>query len=123
MKIWTYIIIAFLAQNYIFGQECQFSLSGYVLDKGSGIPLELTNIFVEESATGAVSDSLGFFKIENLCALEYHLRISHIGCETIHQFIALTKDTVINIFLIHHDELLDEVIVHGSKADKFRRDK
>ena len=105
------------AWGYVSGQPCNLSLSGYILDKGSGLPLEHTNIFVEETSSGTISDSLGYFKIDGLCAANYHLRISHIGCETVHQFIPLKKDTVLKIYLIHHDELLDEVIVHGKKED------
>ena len=103
--------------SFANGQECEITLSGFVLDKGTSIPLELTNIYLEESGKGTISDSLGYFKIENLCKGDYHLRVSHIGCETISQFLTLQRDTIINIFLIHHDELLDEVIVHGEKGD------
>ena len=67
--------------------------AGYVLDKGTGIPLAFSNIFLEEHAAGAVSDSLGFFEVNKLCRGDYHIRISHIGCEQEEQFI--TKEELV----------------------------
>ncbi len=92
-------------------------MSGYVFDKSTGIPLEYTTIYLDEAKTGATTDASGFFNIGSLCPGNYHARISHIGCETQRRFIILSRDTVLTIYLSHHAELLDEVVVHGSKAE------
>lgn len=117
VKTGIFLSLSLFAWSLASGQKCDLSVSGYVLDKASGIPLEYTTIYLEESDLGTTSDTTGFFEIKNLCPDDYHLRISHIGCETVHQFIPLKKDTLLKIYLTHHDELLDEVIVHGSKED------
>ena len=87
------------------------------MDKGTSIPLEFSNIFIEGIGKGAVTDEKGFFEIKNICPADYHLIISHIGCETVETFLSIKKDTLINFYLGHHDELLDEVVVHGSKEE------
>ncbi len=117
MKIRVLISLFVFAWNIVSGQKCDLSFSGYVLDKVSGSPLEYANIYIEESGLGALADSSGFFEIIDICPSEYHIRFSHIGCETEHKFVTINRDTSIQIYLTHHAELLDEVFVHGSKED------
>jgi len=97
-------------------QDCSLRLSGYTLDKGTNFPLPYAAIYLEDQKIGTTSDSIGFFELTNLCPAEYHIEFSHIGCEAEHQFLTLSNDTTINIYLNHHAELLDEVVVHGDKA-------
>ncbi len=99
------------------GQPCDLSLSGWVSDYGTGIALEFANVLIEETGLGTNTDSTGFFELVDVCPGSYHLRISHLGCESAHQFILLRKDTSIRVGLNHHTELLDEVIVQGSQQD------
>jgi len=87
------------------------------MDKGTSIPLAFSTIYLEDLEKGAVTDEGGFFEIKNICPADYHLTISHLGCETVEIFFTIAKDTFINFYLNHHDELLDEVVVHGSKAE------
>lgn len=113
-----YIIFIFLLfQNISFGQDCNITITGYILDKGTNIPLEFSTVFFENTGTGTVTDERGFFEIKNICPNDYHIRISHIGCHTEEQFIKIKKDTLLNIYLSHHSELLDEVVIHGSHED------
>jgi len=98
-------------------QDCTLSLSGYTLDKGTRIPLPYSTIYLEDQKIGVTSDSIGFFEFKNLCPTDYHIEFSHIACEAAHQFLTLTKDTTVNIYLNHHAELLDEVVVHGDKSE------
>jgi len=98
-------------------QDCQLTLSGYTLDKGTGFALPYSNIYLEDQKIGTTSDSVGYFELKNLCSAAYHMEFSHIGCEPEHQFFTLKSDTLINIYLNHHAELLDEVVVHGDKAE------
>ena len=109
-----FLIIALLfAYSTSFGQECNISLSGFIKDHFSESPLEFSNILIEEIGSGGISDTTGFFEIKNLCPGEYHLRISHISCETNRIYINLTKDTLLDIEMDHHAEFLQSVIVEG----------
>jgi len=117
MKFKFIIPLLFLFQNISFGQDCNVTVIGYVFDQGTKIPLELSNVYLEDTGKGAVSDERGYFKIENICPAEYHIQISHLGCATEELFINVTKDTFIEIFLSHHSEFIDEIEVHGRGGD------
>lgn len=115
--LFLFSLLIWLSPNILSGQDCSLSLSGYTLDKSTKIALPFSNVFIKDLQIGTVSDSLGFFKIENLCVGEIHLESSHIGCETEHIYLVLKKDTAFTILLHHHSELLNEVVVHGSHSD------
>ncbi len=113
-------LLVFLSILYLSGlqaQNCNLSLSGYILDKGTGIPLAFSNIMLEDQDRGVVSDSSGFFQFKNLCPDEYHILVSHIGCEPQTTFITIGQDTSVSVLLNHHVEFLDEVVVHGEKDE------
>ncbi len=74
-------------------------------------------IYVEELKTGTAADSLGTLELSGLCAGSYHLRFNHIGCETQSMFIELTSDTSLVIEMHHHNELVDEVVVHDHASE------
>ncbi len=110
-----YFFLAFLFLP-IFGlaQNCNVQLDGIVTDHDSDEPLELVNIYITETQQGILTDHHGVFSIPNLCPGEYHLTISHVGCEAAYLFLELTADTMINITMEHSDHVLEDVIVEGS---------
>lgn len=101
----------------ILAQDCNITLTGMVLDKGTNIPLGYSNIFLENTGEGTVSDEEGFFEIKNICPGDYHVQVSHVGCHSEEYFVKIEKDTLLKIYLSHHSELLDEVVIHGSHED------
>lgn len=117
MRFTLYILFLFSLSGNAIGQECDLILSGNVLDKGSNISLHFSNIYIQEAGVGTVTDSLGNFQFRNLCPGKYHLEISHIGCEPKMCYFEMDQDTVLKIYLHHHAELLDEVVVHGHRED------
>lgn len=114
--IFLFLSILFFPK-FIFAQDCNITLTGVILDKGTNIPLGYSNIFLENTGEGTVSDEQGFFEIKNICPAEYHVKISHIGCHSEEYFVKIEKDTLLKIYLSHHSELLDEVVIHGSHED------
>ena len=117
MKNIILVLLSFSGLQHLFAQSCELNLSGYVFDKSTGISLAYSNIFLEDQGKGVVTDSSGFFQINSLCPGTYHLRISHIACESEVYFIDIERDTSVFIYMHHHTELLNEVVVHGSKED------
>jgi len=97
--------------SLLWGQKCNLTLGGKVVDIRSSAPIGYANIFVKEVPTGSVSDSLGSFSIKNLCPGVYHITISHIGCEAQDLFLEIKKDTLVSIYLDHNSQLLHEVSV------------
>ena len=100
-----------------FGQQCQTTITGTVVDESTGIPLPYGTVFIQELQVGVASDSLGRFQLKGLCKGAYHLQFNHIGCETHSVFISVVSDTTVEIAMHHHSELVDEVVIHDNKSD------
>ena len=115
------ILIALLAATLMKGQSCTTTLSGHVLDKHEEEPLMFANIYIEEAGRGTVADTAGYFSITDLCPGDYHVRISHIGCEPVQLYLKLTEDTGLTVMLEHHATFLDAMEVEGSKTEPSTR--
>ncbi len=98
----------------ILAQPCRIQVRGQVEDVRTGLPIADANIWLEEAQVGTASDSTGRFHLTGICSGLYHLRVSHIGCETQRLFISLQKDTSLRIVLDHYSKVLESVVVKGS---------
>ena len=92
-------------------QNCNLSISGIVKDLDTDSPIAYASIYLKEMQSGALTDSLGLFKLESICEGEVHLILSHIGCETQELFLKVARDTSLTLFLDHNSRLLDEVAI------------
>ncbi len=110
------LFILLLASLSVRGQDCTISLSGYIYDAGTEEPLEYANVLVEELQTGAVTDSTGYFLIEDICPGHIHISFSHIGCEAQRLHLDIDKDTTIVYTLDHTDHILHEVSITDRKS-------
>jgi iron complex outermembrane recepter protein len=111
-----FLIIIFIS-HLSFGQKCTIKIHGRAIDEVTGAPLSYATVFLEKSAKGVSADEEGYFQFDNLCPDTTHIRVSHVSCEPLRSFIIIEKDTVLNLFLHHHEELMDEILVHGNKDD------
>lgn len=94
-------------------QDCNYTLSGYILDEHDQTPLEYASIFIRELGTGANADQNGFYAIDRLCAGVYSLLIRHVGCEPREEQINIEGDLKKTFVLEHHTLELHEVVVAG----------
>ena len=101
----------------VLAQECDLSITGHVRDTRTGEAIAYATVFLEEARRGTVSDSSGFFQIESVCTDEYHMVVSHVGCETKQRYFRLMRDTVLAITLEHNRRFLDEVSVTGDAIE------
>ena len=108
-------IIAGLTIN---AQDCNFKIKGSVIDEAPNTPLSYVNIFIQELGHGTTSDDEGKFTFNNICAGEYHLTFSHIGCEGERMHLDLISDTTLLVLLSHTPTSLGAVTIEG-KRDKF----
>ena len=92
-----------------YAQNCGHTLSGIVSDEATGEPIAYATIYSKELNSGAITDAKGLFKISPLCKGEYHLAISHIGCDTREIYLSVMGDTTITILMDHNSHLLHEV--------------
>lgn len=112
MLIRSLCLFLILSTN-LFAQDCNLTIQGRIFDDNEGTELEYANVYINELSQGCVSDSLGYFFLNNLCPNNYHLTISHVGCDDVNYFITLTKDTFLTINLKHNDQVLDDVLIIG----------
>lgn len=81
------------------------------MDVSTTLPLENAHIIVQESGKGTATDVNGIFALEPLCPGKYHIKVSHIGCESKIFFLDMQRDTSITLFLDHHSHHLEGVTV------------
>lgn len=96
-----------------FAQKSELSISGVVKDVRTAQPISFANVYLVEAKTGATTDFDGTFAIHPIQPGEYHLSVSHVGCETQEFYLNLTRDTILELFLDHNSQLLNEVTVVG----------
>lgn len=110
MRIYVFALLI-LSSAYSFSQECNYTFSGEILDFHNKVPISGAAIYIKALNTYVSSDIDGKFTIENLCAGELTLVISHIACETKTETFNVTQNVFKNITLEHHVEELGEVSV------------
>lgn len=100
----------------IAAQGCTYQLRGLILDTDTSEPLDLVNIYVAETKDGVTTQTDGTFSLEGLCAQEYHLTISHIGCLSELHHIYISSDTTITFYLSHQASMLQEATITAQDA-------
>jgi iron complex outermembrane receptor protein len=109
----TIIFCLLLISFFGIGQDGTYNLQGKVFDEGSQSPLSFVNVIIQEISRGSTTDEGGMFGFEKVCAGEYNLIFSHLGCEPKEMHIHIDKDTFINIALVHSSISLDGVVIEG----------
>lgn len=95
--------------------SCLLTLTGKLLSEHDSEPLAYATIFSLATGQGAVADEAGNFRLTNLCPGEQVLRFSHVGCDNEELTITLRADTSITVYLHHHDNYTETVIVTGKQ--------
>ncbi|NKQ38524.1 MAG: TonB-dependent receptor, partial [Methanosarcinales archaeon] len=101
-----------------FSQNCSLTISGYIKDSDTGLPLEFANVHINTSSIGTSTDSKGLFQLSNICKGKYHITISHIGCESKQIFVQITTDTILNITMDHSINSLKGIIITAKITPK-----
>ena len=95
-----------------------FRLSGIVSDKKTALPVEDSNIFIENLNTGTTSNKNGKFFFENLNKGTYSLTITHISYLDKHIKVTVDSSTSINIYIEPGPISFGEVTVTSSKFER-----
>ena len=104
-----------LGTTLLVGQECVRTLSGAVMDEHGKERLAFASIYLVEAQRGVQADEEGRFVIEDLCSGLTTVRFSHIGCDPKEiRFDLTTRDTVVQVYLHHHDNYTETVTVSSS---------
>ena len=108
-----YVLLSlFLCQSIL--AQTSGVLNGRIFDIQSQLPLEGATILLEGSAFGTVTDSEGYFKLQNIPSQSYNVTASYLGYESETQFNVIVK-SIGNIPLLFElvevSENLDEVVL------------
>ncbi|GAB5400519.1 MAG: TonB-dependent receptor [Aureisphaera sp.] len=113
------LFIAFALHVTVQAQDCDFTLSGKVVDLHNNVPHQGAMLYINQLSQTAIANEEGFYEFNGLCSGSYTIIISHPECTTITREIVVRSNTERNFKMEHHLEELNEVIVEGkSQFDK-----
>jgi len=112
------ICVCFAALFNAQTDTCFSSLQGKVIDEHDGTALEFAAVFITELNYGVTTDANGNYLIKNLCEGEYHVKISHLGCNPFIKLIKIQGQTIQNFYPEHHSEMLKDVDVLSKKTEQ-----
>lgn len=98
------------------------TLSGKIIDAGTGLPLNAASVYIPDLKAGATSDANGNYVLKNLPAGNYIMQVAYVGYKSLAKNIALslnvTADFALSLSITEEDEI---VITGTSKATSIRR--
>lgn len=94
-------------------QNCKNSIYGTVKDHHDGSLLVGATLTIKETGKASQTDIYGRFSIENLCAQNYTILITHMKCDEKEFSIAVDGKTEKIFKLEHHKQELNEITVNG----------
>jgi iron complex outermembrane receptor protein len=109
-----YVLLLMLLSSFsAISQNCNNTLSGKVIDLHDGSVLVGATLIVAGTEQMVLSDLKGNYTINNLCDMSYNVQVSHPFCLTKGILIKVNGNTTRNLYLEHHLEELNEIIVKG----------
>ncbi len=91
------IIFTFLIGASLAAQQKNYAVEGTVLDLYTGRPMPAVNVYIQELQKGAVTDSAGRFRIENLKKGIYTLAFTRVGYQKLTRKVNFERDHVIKL--------------------------
>ena len=101
--------------TYEQSQPCGISLSGRLVSEHDGEPMAFANVFATRPETAVLADDAGNFVLTGLCPGEQTVTVTHVGCDNEVLRLELTRDTQLTVYLHHHDNYTETVVVTGDK--------
>lgn len=94
----------------------QVTITGFVQDKKDNKSLPGATIQVDGSGRAAVTDELGYFRIERLPVGQYTFRIKFLGYADKTETVDLSENTEVVFLLEEKPTITDEVVVTATRA-------
>jgi outer membrane receptor for ferrienterochelin and colicins len=117
-KVTLLFLFTFL---FVGASIAQQSLEGQVLANSQ--PLEFAHVMLKGTTKGAVTDSLGFFRINDILPGSYQIQISRIGFLTESRPLKFpNSENRLKVELKELDSSLDEVVVSGTMQEVAKLD-
>ena len=106
----------------LFANHYIEKIEGIVLDAETGKEIIQANVVIVGTDFGTVSDNDGKFKLENQFSFPMRLEISHVGYLSHIEIIDQLPIDNILIRLYRQSVQMDEVVVTGTRTQKFRNE-
>lgn len=98
--------------------RCSISAEGRVIDEHDNKPLPFAELLWLSTGNGTVADEEGRWQFQDLCEGNHQLVVHHVGCQPDTLVISLQSDTVFDLFLEHHAELLNVLTIEAKKPHR-----
>ena len=117
MKKIFLLAVSITAGLFAFSQgKVQTRLSGLVTDARNGLPLAGASVYIFDSPTGTITDSLGRYVLRNLPVGHTIIEVSHTGYKTLVEHLDIHPDEEHN-FLLAPSMLENEVVTVTAVAN------
>jgi len=113
------ICIFLFLSSPIYFLYSQTVLRGSIVDADNGLPLIGANVQISGQNKGAVTDSLGLFRFNDIVAGRYQVSVSYIGYEQLNikeLLLSSGKEKILRLELREAATSLSSVVVKGRKA-------
>lgn len=114
MKKNIYIILLLIYFSSLASAPDKTFLTGRVTDKASGEPLAGATVYISDLKTGAVTDTAGIYRIENLPKAKFIIQVRSLGYATLTGMIDLAEVTEKNFEMLVAAIEGAEVVITGS---------
>lgn len=111
-------VIAFLFLTIPFFSNAQFVFTGFITDKITGEPIVGATVLNKETGKGTVTDAEGKFSLGGLSVTDTSFVIRYVGYKEIIFYTAVLNNTPLKIMMEPDEELLDEIIVEGTRSNR-----
>ena len=115
---WNAVLVCAFFFTKVFAQDCTTKLSGRVLDLHDNQPLINAKVTLRQTNQQLLTDEQGRFVFFGLCSQPYDLRIEHPSCIAREQRLAPPFTGEKRIYLEHHIEALEEIIITDRQKKK-----
>lgn len=113
--LFIFFFLCFLVE----GNSQGITVSGQVKDSTTGLPLQFTNVFVNNTTNNTVTDAEGKYSLSGISPGTYEVVVSYVGYITLNRKIELhpANNPILNFSLEPKEDDLDEIDV-TSRMDK-----
>jgi iron complex outermembrane receptor protein len=112
------LFVAISALLLPFLATAQFSISGKITDQRTGETLPGASISVESTYSNTVADAKGNYRIKNVKAGKYTIKVTYIGYKFAQIAISLNSNLTRDFQLNKSNLITDEVTVSATRASK-----
>ncbi|GLB48560.1 TonB-dependent receptor [Neptunitalea lumnitzerae] len=120
------LAIVFLLLGVYSASAQSGKITGNVQDEKMQMPIVYANVTLVNTAIGATTDVNGDFTLNNVPVGSYKLKITAIGYTSFSQSIEVSANETVTIGTVNlkeDTEVLNEVVVQNSRANKFTKEK